>query len=430
MTLIFMQKHFGFGTEDGAGTEYAIIGRRLTDEEYLQDCREYYEMEPKSRSKIVNMRLASFLFKEVLTSKRNLERATKKFGNLNLVPDDQNGNQLGTSEQLFDHIINNSWKNNHGMLIHYQVTQCSMISSQILRSMLFKANPDMDAVLVDMSTILGSCTDVVSAGVPTLIRDITNSIDDKESFRSLSDEDALQYIRENEKTREKFEELIQNFGHRGLKEFDLATKVWAMDPMPLVKSIKGSVSRLKPKDASDSAEDKESEDSLDKILDTLNTKTSGTLRRILKHVVIPFARASVGWREKSKSFTIKLIHEYRKAFWHLARIMAQKEGRIPDPELLFHLKLEEVQILVKNRDPILVEKAAKRRKLWKVVDKYKFDEILKGPSIKPRSDKPSLTVPNDGCVSIKGTPVCAGKVEARICVVMSLDDAADIQVIN
>ena len=44
-------------------------------------------------------------------------------------------------------------------------------------------------------------------------------------------------------------------------------------------------------------------------------------------------------------------------------------------------------------------------------------------------EKLSTTAPRDGeSVTIKGTLVCVGKIEARVCIASSLDDAENIQV--
>lgn len=426
-------------------------------------------MDPKNSSKWFNFKITSFVFKEAAIAKLRLKKYTKMLKNFQLV---HPGQKFESSEELFNHIMDNSWQNNYGMLLHGQVTTTSILSSQIVRAMLSKVNRDMDQILLDLSTILGQCSDVVSAGVPAQMKSIMESIHDPEYFKSLSDEDALTYLSENENTSKKFHHLLEQYGHRGLKEFDPQAKVWAMDPMPLIKSLKASSAQktkvnsrtangqLKPNDQRAANEPSTNEPStnetstngkvkgeenlsIDETLDRLHTKTSGSLRGILKHVVIPFARASVGWREESKSFAIWLIHRYRVAFWMLADQMSRMEGRIPDPDLLFHLKLEEIATLVKERNPSIVDRAIKRRKAIKIMDKFTFNEITKGPSVKPRNEAkrpaPSLSLSTDATSLslstgppslLKGTPVCAGKVEARVCVATSLEDAADIQVIQ
>lgn len=406
-------------------------------------------MDPKNSSRWFNLKMSSFVLKEAAVAKMRLRKYRKQLEDFQLV---HPGQLFDSSQDLFHHILDNSWQNNYGMLLHGQVTTTSILSSQILRAMLSRVNPDMDQILLDLSTILSQCSDVVSAGVPAQIKTIMDSIQDPEHFNSLSDEDALSYLSENTDTGNKFHHLLEQYGHRGLKEFDPHTKVWAMDPMPLIKSLKASSAQKtgvngptangQPKPKNEPSADKLSADkpstnrkakggdlSIDETLDRLHTKTSGFLRAILKHVVIPFARGSVGWREESKSFAIWLIHRYRVAFWILADQMSRVEGRIPDPDLLFYFKLEEIATLVKERDPTMVDRAVKRRKVMKIMDKFRFDEIIKGPSVKPRREV-TRTVPPGGSSVLKGTPVCAGKVEARVCVAVSLEDAADIQVID
>lgn len=100
-------------------------------------------------------------------------------------------------------------------------------------------NPD---VYVDLAHVLSSCTEVVSAEVPNAVREVAKSIDNISTFRTLTDEQALDYLRSGKepKATAEFHDLLEKHGHRGFKEFDPAVKQWAQDPLPLVKSIKVS----------------------------------------------------------------------------------------------------------------------------------------------------------------------------------------------
>lgn len=192
----------------------------------------------------------------------------------------------------------------------------------------------------------------------------------------------------------------------------------------------------------------------DEVINNLKTKLTPSGKFLLKHLVLPWSRSSVGMREQSKSFMVWLVDVYRQGFQRLADMMAYEEGRLPDPELLFFLTLEELNRLVRVRDPLLVARAKQRRRAFPVMDKFRFDEIARGPDLRPRNvslreteikkalllitrivgltqeQKPrnadSLT--GQKTVEMKGVPVCAGKIEARICVAHSLEDALNIQV--
>ena len=91
----------------------------------------------------------------------------------------------------------------------------------------------------DFNLLISSCDDVISAEVPNSLRDIANSIKDKERFRQLSDEEALKTLRDGtDETSKKFRDLLSKHGHRGYRESDPMTSPWADDPIPCVKNIK------------------------------------------------------------------------------------------------------------------------------------------------------------------------------------------------
>lgn len=116
----------------------------------------------------------------------------------------------------------------------------------------------------------------------------------------------------------------------------------------------------------------------------MKTRISNRKRLLLKYLLLPWCRAAVGNREASKSFLIKVINGYRHAFWLLAERMAVREGRIPEPELLFFLKFEEVERLVRVRDTALVIRAVQRRKAFQSMNRLQFDEIVHGPDFAPK----------------------------------------------
>jgi hypothetical protein len=60
------------------------------------------------------------------------------------------------------------------------------------------------------------------------------------------------------------------------------------------------------------------------------------------------------------------------------------EGLIPEKELLFHMTFDEISRLIDTRHPIFVTKAKQRRRMHLRVDKWKFDEILKGYDFQPK----------------------------------------------
>src|SRR5699024_5274184 len=69
----------------------------------------------------------------------------------------------------------------------------SILKSMLLMKALNAAN-DESTALNDHNLLTSSCNDVVSAEIPSRLRDIAKAIQDKEAFGELSDEEALEVL--------------------------------------------------------------------------------------------------------------------------------------------------------------------------------------------------------------------------------------------
>jgi pyruvate,water dikinase len=123
--------------------------------------------------------------------------------------------------------------------------------------------------------------------------------------------------------------------------------------------------------------------STSEIIDTLKTPLKLHRKWLLKYIVLPMARRAVAMREETKSVIILAFDLSRKALWRLADKM-HFEGLIPEPDLIFHMTVDEIDLYLKTRNPILITKAKQRKKLYFIMDKWKFDEIVKGYDFMPR----------------------------------------------
>lgn len=120
----------------------------------------------------------------------------------------------------------------------------------------------------------------------------------------------------------------------------------------------------------------------DQLINTLKTKLSRSSKFLIKYLLLPWTRSSVGMREQSKSFMVWLTDVYRRAFQRLADQMVV-EGRLPEADLIFFLRINEVEKLTGERDPLLVALAKQRKKAFQEMDKFRFGEITKGPLMRP-----------------------------------------------
>ena len=167
---------------------------------------------------------------------------------------------------------------------------------------------------------------------------------------------------------------------------------------------------------------------MDTILDQLSRKLKPITRIILK-VILPYTHGSTALREKAKSLGISRTHEIRLAYRNLAQEMA-REGRLPDPELIFHMTHYEIGKLLMNRSPVIIQKAIRRRRLrsseW---ENLRFLELIHGVPKPCNVDKlgSNVALEGNGEFSLKGTPACNGRYKGFCRVVTKLEDAALIE---
>ncbi len=86
---------------------------------------------------------------------------------------------------------------------------------------------------------------MVSAEVPNCLKEIANSIENRDIFREMSDEKALNFlINGDSKSSIKFREFLSEYGHRGYKELDPLVLQWGENPITIVKSLKTMLTGL------------------------------------------------------------------------------------------------------------------------------------------------------------------------------------------
>jgi hypothetical protein len=104
------------------------------------------------------------------------------------------------------------------------------------------------------------------------------------------------------------------------------------------------------------------------IIDTLKTPLKSHRKWLLKYIILPMARRTVAMREETKSLIILSCDLSRKALWRLGDKM-HFEGLIPEPDLIFHMTVDEIDLYLKTRNQILITKAQQRKKLYYIMEK-------------------------------------------------------------
>ncbi|GFU80654.1 phosphoenolpyruvate synthase [Trichonephila clavipes] len=278
-------------------------------------------------------------------------------------------------------------------------------------------------VYSDFARLLATSSNVESANVPQAMQEVANQIvkdTGSEKFSSLTVEEAEEWLQTSTSLAGyKFRQFLKRHGHRCLKEFDLRSMTWGMNPKLLVKLLQNLASATKE-------EIKKGDDSIDRIFSQLRVPLNFMSKCLLKFVA-PQCRRAVRGREAGKSLSIKSFDHWRKGFRLLAKQMVS-EGRLPDPDLIFFLTLDEIKDLLETRSPSIISRANYRKKLYPVLDKFKFPEIMKGFP-KPINDEEESADKYEfiADLTMKGIPVSQGVTKGYARVAMTLEEAADLK---
>jgi len=217
-------------------------------------------------------------------------------------------------------------------------------------------------------------------------------------------------------------DFLRKHGHRSLKEFDLASMTWEMEPEQIIVMLQATCRSLKFL----SNDKKEKADlTNEQIIKMLKVPKKNFTRKILSYL-LPLCKSSVQHRETSKSALIAYIHEIRKAYRHLAGLMFA-EGLLPNKEQIFYLSRYELSDLLKASTAnkyTIINKAMRRMKLFPTWNAYRFDEMNKG-LIRPIDDTDNANY--DGMKIVTGTPVCEGVITARACVLRDFSEVHKIR---
>lgn len=166
-----------------------------------------------------------------------------------------------------------------------------------------------------------------------------------------------------------FRSFINRHGHRGIKEFDLATETWGMNHRLMVSVLQSMVSN--PTSLENSQSSKSTDDWLKE-----KAITKPKQYRALKFFV-PKCRDAVCAREKTKSMLIRTTHAFRLAYRRLAQLLV-RDGKIPDADLIFYFTHNEIQELIYSNGAVVINKANRRRKLHPQLEALQFPELSMG----------------------------------------------------
>lgn len=307
---------------------------------------------------------------------------------------------------------------------HASVSQYSMVFQLIAFAILAGKSKRLTLQhQTDIALILGSMSNVESANVPEMIKEIAGKIllmNKREEFIKVDSKKAVAWLESNcSSVYELFQQFIKRHGHRCINELDFIAKPWSMEPEKVIDMIKSNLNHI----GSGGAQPKLL--TSDEIVDSLKTPL-GSIAKFFIQKILPKCQQGVQKREEAKSMLVFMTNEVRRAITYLGQLMVH-EGLLPEKDLIFHCSAREIKELIANRDGKIVAKAIRRQKMFPRLNELKFPEITFGV---PRPV--SFTEINNGPVSkgdviARGVPVCGGAITGRACVCKSFADVHMIQ---
>ncbi|XP_068241678.1 rifampicin phosphotransferase-like isoform X2 [Palaemon carinicauda] len=275
----------------------------------------------------------------------------------------------------------------------------------------------------DMASLLSTCSGVESADVPSALKSVAQVIAQNEEandFLSMTPEEGKVWLESHPgKVGTCYRSFLSRHGHRCLKEIDFMSLSWSLDPRPLVESLQAMVRYP--------SSNKSRRDfvSIEEAIRNMKTPVSDGIKKALKYV-LPMCRDAVVHRETTKSQLTKMVDIFRKAYLKLGQMMTG-EGRLPEVDLIFFLTHSEIGHLVKNRSPLIVSKAIRRKRLRERLENLIYPDISYGMP-KPINEPEQVHLGNEGeDLVLTGTAVCQGVVKGIARVVTSITEATNIQ---
>nr|XP_053638125.1 prodigiosin synthesizing transferase PigC-like [Cherax quadricarinatus] len=374
--------------------DLAIYGHIVSTDEYLAWGKERFGL-----ASIFNRWIyLIFLVYDKLSNTRRVRRSQQMFGDYDL-----GCAWMDSAATLYQEITRNLPDLLQVSKTHIITSKVSSSTQCIALLLLAEGKEFSEENIADMALLLSTCAQVESADVPTALKELARVIgenEEAEEFLSITSEEGQVWLESHPGiVGDTYRSFLARHGHRCIKELDLSSLSWGLDPRPLVYTLQVMVSH--PTSYKTTKTVVNVEDTLQR----LQTHPSKNTRRALQWM-LPLCREAVVHREATKSHVVKVLDGFRRAYRVLTAFI-----------LLLFVILNHFSSL----------RAMRRRRLHCHLDNLKFPEISIGipQPVTPLTPN-EIKMKGSGQV-IVGTPVCHGVVTAPARVVTSLHEATEIQ---
>lgn len=226
----------------------------------------------------------------------------------------------------------------------------------------------------------------------------------------LSDEELLNIILNDQgEIKKVYDAFIERHGHRAIREAELRSKSWKED-------LKGLVNNLKTIISSGLKEDAPSDFDLEATKAEI-VKQYGVNKKAIDFLT-KASREGVYGREYTKSRLVKGIELVKIPYQNLAKLLVEA-GILPEIDLIYFFKHEEVGELIKNKDLSLVDRAIKRRELLEEQKELRFKPVNIGIPEPIMTENIEVT---EGSV-LSGSPISKGYVKGKVRIIRNSEEA-------
>lgn len=284
--------------------------------------------------------------------------------------------------------------------------------------------------------IFGALGDVASAGMPekvwALSRTVRNSGDLTDSFDAgvVGIADRLKAQPAASEFNAAFEQLLDEFGHRGVNEWEISADTWLINPTlayQMIDRVRRQEDSMSPAARSvDSAKRREIA-----VAELSAAVATDDATAAMLAAGISSGQDAYRLREAGKNATVMLMQEPKLAFRELGRRMHER-GALADPMHVFQLLESELDAFLESPDSF-TDTLATRHGDWLTLSEVEPPYlVIRDRPIPPIHEWPQRRRASQGIAAPVGTaaqgiPGSQGVVTARTRVIGSLEDADLLQ---
>ncbi len=297
--------------------------------------------------------------------------------------------------------------------LHLVVSSTAGALSPILLQILAGRDEPTDEHHAIVASVLAGATDVESAdiavGAERVLEAIVDAPGAAATFAAASLDAARAWLSgpDSGAAGLRYRAYLERHGHRSLRELDIRQPEWRADPTPILRSLQSQVrGRLdgdrRRESVSEPAERPPGAARFDRF-------------QFLAH-------AAVRNRERTKSLLVATTALLKRAYRDLA-VQLVEEERLPDVDAIYFLLHEEIEVVAASAPGHpLRDEAVGRREALAYQETLRFPEVVVGH---PQPQPIDLSGQDEKLVV--GKPVGRGRVEGRVRVVKTLEEAESLK---